>query len=143
MADGPMQGGMRLGLAIAALFAAAVLAFHFFGNRHEDWFVRTAQENAVRCLTDTPCPRVAANGAVSEDAPPPLAPDSGCARQKNWRQEKSASGDQPRIVLICTAGGRAFLYHLGPLAGRHSSNQQWTECSDASCAGQVHLFAVN
>ncbi len=130
-----MQGSVRTGFIIAALVAAGFLAFSVFGTRHESWFVRAAQQNAVRCLTQSPCPRFTAQGSVLPKAPP-LASGSPCAQRAAWRQLKSDSNGQTSIVLTCTDGS-TYLYHMGVLAGRKAGNEQWMRCSGAVCAAEV------
>ncbi len=134
-----MQGSVRLGFWIAAVIAAVVLAFSFFGTRHESWFVRAAQQNAVRCLTQSPCPQLTAKGVLVAEARPPLDAASVCARRENWQQLKSASDGQTRIVLTCTDGA-AYLYHMGSLAGRKGGAEQWMRCARPSCEAEGNVI---
>ncbi len=92
-----MAGGMRTGFLIAALVAAAFLGFSFFGTRHENWFLRAAQENAVRCLTKSPCTSLTAQSGIVPNARPPLSYASACAKPGDWQQLKSVSNDKTRI----------------------------------------------
>lgn len=128
-----MAGGMRTGFLIAALVAAAFLGFSFFGTRHENWFLRAAQENAVRCLTKSPCTSLTAQSGIVPNARPPLSYASACAKPGDWQQLKSVSNDKTRIVLTCT-DKMTFLYHMGTLPGRDAGIEQWTVCEDRSCA---------
>lgn len=134
-----MKGSVRLGLWIAVLFAGGVIAVNLFGS-HESWFVRAAQDNAVRCLTETPCARMEAGGAITAKAKPPLGRDSLCAKQKNWKQLEGVSNGQTSIVLTCT-DGRTYLYHFGALRTRKNSGpEQWVICADTTCRDQAKVF---
>jgi hypothetical protein len=135
-----MTGSARLGFVIAALVAAAFLAFSFFGTRHESWFVRAAQDNAVRCLTKSPCPSLTVKGGIARAARPPLSATSICAKPQSWQQLKSASNGQTRIVLTCTDGA-TYLYHMGTLPGRAAGNEQWMVCGDANCGAEARLMS--
>lgn len=136
-----MQASTRLGFGIAVLFAAGVLAFSFFGTRHESWFVRAAQDNAVRCLTTATCTALSAQGAITAKARPPLTSASTCAKRENWQQLKAVSNGQTRIVLTCTDGS-TWLYHMGTLSGRNAGNEQWMRCGEATCGAEAKLFAA-
>lgn len=137
-----MASSTRLGLIVAAVVAAGFLAISFFGTRHESWFVRAAQDNAVRCLTVSPCTSLTAQGGITPNASPPLAAASACAKPHIWRQLKTVSNGQTRIVLTCTDGA-TWLYHMGTLPGRNAGNEQWMRCGEASCAAEATLFAAN
>ena len=137
-----MSNSIRLGFMIAALFAAAVLGYSFFGTRHESWFVRAAQGNAVRCLTKTPCTALTIDGVMTAKAPPPLASTSPCASPDAWRQLKTVSNGQTRIVLTCS-DGTTYLYHMGTLKGRDAGNEQWMRCGGSGCEAEGRLFAAN
>jgi hypothetical protein len=134
-----MRNSIRLGFLIAALVAAAFLGFSFFGTRHENWFVRAAQDNAVRCLTKAACTRLMPGAAVLTNARPPLGETSNCAQPHKWQQLKSVSNGQTRIVLTCTDGA-TYLYHMGTLPGRNAGNEQWMTCTNASCETEARLF---
>lgn len=135
-----MQASTRLGFLIAALVAAGFLAFSFFGTRHESWFVRAAQDNAIRCLTKSTCTRLTPDGGIIANARPPLSATSICARPQSWQQLKSVSNGQTRIVLTC-ADGVTYLYHMGTLPGRNAGNEQWMVCSRADCSAEARLMA--
>jgi hypothetical protein len=130
-----MSGSTRVGLAIAALVALGFLGFSFFGTRHESWFVRAAQHNAVRCLTKAACTRLIPGGGIITKARPPLGEFSACARRENWQQLKSTSNGQTRIVLTCTDSA-TYLYHMGTLPGRAAGNEQWMQCAQPSCESE-------
>lgn len=134
-----MQGSVRLGFLIAAFVALAFLGFSFFGTRHENWFVRAAQDSAVRCLTKSSCISLAAQGGIVAHTRPPLASASLCARRENWQQLKSVSNGQTRIVLTCT-DGPTWLYHMGTLSGRNAGNEQWMRCREATCTAEAKAF---
>lgn len=131
-----MQGSVRLGFWIAAVIATIVLGYYFFGTRHEGWFIRAAQDNAVRCLTKSPCTRLMPGGGLISNARPPLGEASVCARRENWHQLQAASNRQTSIVLTCT-DGTAYLYHMGALSGRQGGAEQWMHCSDSSCESEA------
>ncbi len=135
-----MTSSARLGLLIAALVTAGFLAFSFFGTRHESWFVRAAQDNAVRCLTKSACTSLTAQGGIAANARPPAPPSSACAKRENWQQLKSVSNGQTRIVLTCSDGA-TYLYHMGTLPGRDAGNEQWLRCGQANCLAEAKLFA--
>lgn len=137
-----MKSSVRLGFWIAALVAASFLAFQFFGTRHETWFVRAAQDNAVRCLTKSPCTRLMPDGGVLANARPPLGVSSVCARREHWLQLKGVSNGQTRIVLTCSDGA-TWLYHMGKLKGRNAGNEQWMRCGEATCAAEAKLFGTS
>ena len=133
-----MRGSVGVGFGIAALFAAGVVVVALFGN-HQSWFVRAAEENAVRCLTASPCPRIDVAGKVVMNAPPPLTAASACAKPNAWQEVKAISNGPTKIVLTCT-DGKAYLYHMGKLAGRAAGGEQWAACAEATCAGEIGLF---
>jgi hypothetical protein len=133
---GTVRSTTVLGIAIAALFAAGVLAVTLFG-RHDDWFLRAAQDNAVRCLARSPCPRLAGGGSVTFAAPPPLTAASSCANPRAWQAVEGASG--ARIVVRCR-DGVTYLYHMGRLAGRQAGAEQWVVCADPQCRRESALF---
>lgn len=137
-----MTGSTRLGLLIAAMVAAGFLAFSFFGTRHESWFVRAAQDNAVRCLTASPCTSLTTQGAIIANARPPLRAASACAKAHRWQQLKGVSNGQTRIVLTCTDGA-TYLYHMGTLPGRAAGNEQWMRCGEAACVPESRHFAAS
>lgn len=132
-----MQGPARFGFGIAALFAAGVAAVYLFGD-HESWFVRAARDNAVRCLTQSPCAEVIDANIVRFAVKPPLGAGSLCAKGENWKPLGKAPGGP--ILLSCT-DGRAYLYHMGKLTGREAGNEQWTVCGEASCKAEAKLFS--
>jgi len=134
-----MRGSVGVGFGIAALFATGVVAVTLFGD-HQSWFVRAAQGNAARCLTASPCPRLEAAGKVVMNAPPPLSAASPCAKPGAWDEVKAVSNGQTRIVLTCI-DGKAYLYHMGRLAGREAGREQWAKCADATCRAEAAWFA--
>lgn len=136
-----MTGRSRLGMPIAVLFVVLAIGYWFYGGGSEGWFVRTAQQNAVRCLSRSPCTFLTAEGKIVPAARPPLASGDACADTKNWRQLKPVSNGRTPIVLTCTGAG-TYLYHLGKLAGRDAGNEQWMRCADSSCAAEAKQFAV-
>lgn len=125
-----MQGTVRVGFGIAALFAAGVIVVAMFGN-HQSWFVRAAQANAVRCLTEAPCARIESGGVKA--APAPLAAASPCAKPENWQPVDSVG----KIVVICRDGTKAYLYHLGKLRGEAGGNEQWMACAEPTCQHEI------
>ncbi|GAA0556635.1 hypothetical protein [Rhizomicrobium electricum] len=133
-----MHGSVRLGFGIAALLAAGVFVVKVFGN-HESWFVRAAQANAVRCLTQSSCPRLDNTGAAV-DVRPPLAKDSRCAKTKAWAEVKAVSNGQTKIVLLCTEGNQPYLYHMGRLSGGEAGSEQWLACRTAGCSAELTLL---
>jgi len=137
-----MTGTVRAGFLIAAVLAAAYLGFSFFGTHHENWFVRVARENAVRCLTVSPCTSLTAQSGLIRNAPPPLSYASACAKPGNWQQLKGGSNDQARIILSCTDGA-SYLYHMGTLSGRDAGIEQWTVCGEPSCVQAAKAFSVS
>jgi len=75
-----MRSSRRLGMGIAALFAVGVLGIGLFGGHSESYFVRAAQESAVRCLTgQAPCLRL--DGTTARKAAAPLTAASACASE--------------------------------------------------------------
>lgn len=134
-----MNSSVRLGFGIAALFAAGVIVVALFGN-HQSWFVRAARDNAVRCLTVSPCPRLDAYGTVVMNAPPPLTAANRCAKPQAWAEVKAASNGPTRIVVTCI-DRQAYLYHMGKLAGRNAGNEQWAACKEADCRVEAAWFA--
>ncbi len=133
-----MNNSVRLGFGIAALFAVGVFVVSVFGN-HQSWFVRAAQANAVQCMTASSCPRIDAKGAIT-NARPPLSPTSPCAKPHAWTEVKAVSNGQTRLVLTCT-DGRAFLYHMGRLAGPVGGTEQWMACAEPQCGGEITVLA--
>jgi hypothetical protein len=133
-----MHGSIRLGFGIAALLAAGVFVVKVFGN-HESWFVRAAQANAVRCLTEASCPRLDNTGAaVTVRAP--LTRDSRCAKTNGWAEVKAVSNGQTRIVLLCVDGNQPYLYHMGRLSGGDAGAEQWLACRTAGCSAEIPLL---
>jgi hypothetical protein len=136
-----VKGSTRLGFGIASLFAGGVIAFSLFSDKHESWFVRAAQDGAIRCLTGTACTQMDAAGAVTAKAKPPLGTDSVCAERKGWKELQGVSNGQTSIVVTCTEG-RTFLYHFGALKNRKDAGpEQWMACAEASCRDEAKLFA--
>jgi hypothetical protein len=129
-----MNGSIRLGFGIAVLFAAGVFAVSIFG-KHDDWFLRAARANAVRCLTKMPCTRIDAKGATVNDAPPPLSPASACAKPENWQDAKAVTGGKPVFAVICRDGGKTYLYHLGRFEG--GGEEQWLVCATPGCVRET------
>jgi hypothetical protein len=136
-----MGGSVRLGFGIAALFAAGVVAVSVFGN-HDSWFLRAAKDNAVRCLTASACPRLDTTGEVALTAHPPLTKDSRCAKPKGWAEVKAASNGQTKIVVLCTDGSQAYLYHMGRLTGGEAGQEQWLACRTAGCPAELALLKM-
>ena len=133
-----MTGGSRLGMPIVVLFVVVAVVNWFFGGGTDNWFVSTAQRNAVRCLTQSPCTMLKADGGIVAAAPPPLASGDACAQRKNWRQLKSGAKGPQQIVLTCNG----ILYHMGRLPGRDAGNEQWMRCANTSCAAEAKLIAA-
>ena len=135
-----MRGSVRLGMGIAALFAAGVLVVRLFGGHTESYFVRAAQENAVRCLTGhAPCLRL--DDAAVRKVPPPLTAASACANPNAWKEVRAVSNGQSQIMVSCTEGARTFFYHMGRLARAEAGNEQWAACDGADCSAEIRLFA--
>ena len=126
-----MTASARLGFGIAALFAAGVVVVAVFG-RHDSWFARAASANAVRCLAETPCPMIDANGSVTTAAPP-LKRESVCASVGGWHDVPLGTG---RVAVTCT-DTKTYLYHMGRLNGPDAGAEQWTTCGDSTCAAEI------
>jgi hypothetical protein len=133
-----MHGSVRLGFGIAALLAAGVFVVKVFGN-HESWFVRAAQSNAVRCLTQSSCPRLDMTGAAVT-VRPPLTKDSRCAKPKAWAEMKALSNGQTKVVVLCVDGNQPYLYHMGRLSGGEAGAEQWMACRTAGCSAEIPLL---
>ena len=129
-----MRGSVRLGMGIAALFAVGVLGIGLFGG--QSYFVRAAQERAVRCLTGSACPRLDAKGE-----PEPLTATSPCAKPNAWKEVRAVSNGQSGIVVTCSDRGKAYLYHMGKLARPDAGNEQWVVCDGSECSAEIRLFA--
>jgi hypothetical protein len=134
-----MRGSVGVGVGIAALFAAGVVAVTLLGN-HQSWFVRAAQGNAVRCLTVSPCVRIDAQSAMMKNAPLPLPKDSRCAKPKAWAEVKAVSNGQTKIVVLCADGSQPYLYHMGRLSGGEAGAEQWLACRTAGCSAEIALL---
>jgi len=134
-----MRSSVRLGMGIAAVFAAGVLGVRLFGGHNESYFVRAAQESAVRCLTgQAPCLRL--DGATARKADAPLTAASACARPNGWKEVRAVSNGQSQIMISCTEGARTFFYHMGRLARTEAGNEQWAVCDGADCSAEVKWF---
>jgi hypothetical protein len=128
-----------MGLGIAAVFAVGVLSLQLFGGHTESYFVRAAQESAVRCLTgQAPCLRL--DGAAVRKAPAPLTAASACAKPTAWKDVRAVSNGQSQIMVSCTEGARTFFYHMGRLARAEAGNEQWAACDGADCSTEVKWF---
>ena len=134
-----MRGSVRLGMGIAALFAIGVLGIGLFGGHSESYFVRAAQESAVRCLTGSACPRLDAKGVAI--APAPLTAASPCAKPNAWKEVRAVSNGQTQIMVSCTEGARTFFYHMGKLARADAGAEQWAVCEGSECSAEIKLFA--
>jgi len=128
-----MRASTGLGFAIAALLACGVLGFSVFGDRHEDWMVRAAQSEAVRCLTNSSCTRIDAAGAVVRGAPPKGA----CSKPSQWHAVLDAKKRVVPFVVICTDGA-AYLFHMGKF--RDAGQAQAMVCAEASCRAEVGML---
>lgn len=129
-----MRASTGLGFAIAALLACLVLGFSVFGDRHEDWLVRAAQSEAVRCLSDAACPRMDARGEVVRGVPP----KGVCAKASRWHAVLDAKKRPMPFVVTCTDGA-SYLFHMGKF--RDGGQAQWMICAEDTCAKEVRLFA--
>jgi hypothetical protein len=131
-----MRASSGLGFAIAALVACGVLGFWLFGDRHEDWMLRTAQRQAVACLTTGPCVQIDARGAVVR-AIRPLAAGSLCAQPSNWQAVLSEKKRPLPFVASCTDGA-TYLFHMGKF--REAGTAQWMVCAETTCAKEARLL---
>lgn len=133
-----MTGSTRLGVGIAALFAAGVFAVYLFDD-HSSWFTRAAQDNAVRCLTQSACPRLTLEGPIVTSAAPPLTGASRCAKPESWHEMARASGAQKQFVVACT-DGTTYLYHMGSVRNSAAGNEQWMACEAPDCKAELRAL---
>lgn len=129
-----MTGSTRLGFGIAALFAVGVFAVYLFGD-HSNWFTRAAQGNAVRCLTQSACPRLTLEGPIVTSATPPLTAASRCAQAGNWHEMEGG-----HLTVSCT-DGVTYLYHMGKSANPAAGEEQWMACETPDCRAEMHMMA--
>jgi hypothetical protein len=134
-----MRASSGLGFAIAAFVACGVLGFWLFGDRHDDWMLRTAQRQAVACLTTKTCAQIDARGAVVHAARPPLAASSLCAKPSNWHAVLAEEKRAVPFVASCT-DGPTTLFHMGKF--RDAGEAQWMVCETPDCTKDAVLFAV-
>jgi hypothetical protein len=132
-----MRTSTGLGFGIAAFVACAVLGFWVFGDRHEDWMLRTAQRQALACLTTGPCVQIDAKGAVMREARPLLAAKSVCAKPSNWHAVMSDKKRAVPFVVTCT-DGETYLFHMGKFGG--AGQAQVMVCAEARCAKEVGML---
>lgn len=133
-----MQKSIRLGFGIAVLFAAGVVAVSVFG-RHDSWFLRAGQGNAVRCLVQSPCVQVIDHDTAKLAETVPLAASSPCGQGKNWH--KVSGAPEIRLLLICRDGAKSYLYHMGRLKGREAGAEQWMRCAETGCKAEISLLS--
>ena len=130
-----MRASTSLGFAIAALVACGVVGFSVFGDRHEDWLLRAAQDAAVRCVTESACTRIDARGHVVRDA---LAKAQGvCAERSGWHAVMADKKRAVPFVVTCT-DGQTYLFHMGKF--RDAGEAQWMVCAEARCAKEVGML---
>lgn len=130
-----MRATTGLGFAIAALVAVAVLGFSVFGDRHEDWLTRAAQDAAVRCVTEGACTRIDEHGAVVRGAA--LKVQGVCAKRSGWHAVMAEKKRAVPFVVTC-ADGQSYLVHIGKF--RDAGEAQVMVCTEATCAKEARLF---
>ena len=128
-----MRASTGLGFAIAALLACLVLGYSVFGDRHEDWLLRAAQDSAARCLSDAACTRIDARGEVVRAAPL----KGVCAKASQWHAVLAKKRAMP-FVATCSDGA-TYLFHMGNF--RDAGQAQWLLCAEATCRAEVRMFA--
>lgn len=135
-----MRASTGLGFAIAALVACGVLGFWVFGDRHEDWMLRTAQRQAVQCLTTASCAQIDARGAVVRDARAKLTTGSLCAQSSNWHAVMAEKKRPVPFIATCTDGA-TYLFHMGRF--REAGTAQWMICAEARCRQELRMLQRN
>ena len=136
-----MQKSLRFGMGIAVVTAGIFIALRVLGGHTESYFVRAAQESAVRCLTgQAVCQHLQGKTVRRERGP--LTAASACATANAWKEVRALSNGQAQIVVSCTEGAKTYFYHMGALARPEAGHEQWTLCVGPDCSADSRLFGL-
>lgn len=130
-----MQGSVRLGFTIAALVACAVLGLSLFGDRHEDWLLRAAQDAAVRCAREGACKQIDGRGEMLQSTP--RIARGVCTQRSGWHAVMPDKKHAVPFVVTCTDGA-SYLFHIGKF--RDAGEAQVMVCAETMCRREVGML---